>query len=251
MIVTRRLTKKFQSLTAVEDLSLEIPPGEIFGFLGPNGAGKTTTVKLLTGLMRPTSGSAAVAGYDIQREPMQAKRSLGLIPDEPFIYPKLTGAEFLRFSGNLYGVPLEVQKKKIPELLEMFELSSFGGELVESYSHGMKQKLLIAGTLLHDPKVLVLDEPMVGLDPKSARLVKEIFQKLSRKGASIFMCTHILEIAERLCHRVGIMIQGRLIALGTVEELRLQARQDGQKNLEDIFLSLTGEARYSELLKNI
>lgn len=250
MIEIAGLVKKFGELTAVNDLNLTVKPGEIFGFLGPNGAGKTTTVKLLTGLLKPTAGTVRIAGFNVAEQTLAAKRSMGLVPDEPFVYPKLTGAEFLRFIGELYEVPLQDQRRRIPELLAMFELTKWGGELVESYSHGMRQKLVLAGILLHDPKVLVLDEPMVGLDPKSARMVKEIFLTLSRRGATIFMCTHILEIAEKLCHRIGIMIEGRLVALGTLEELRSRA-QSSSSGLEDVFLSLTGGQEYASLLKNL
>lgn len=241
------LTKKFGELAAVDGLGLEIKYGEIFAFLGPNGAGKTTTVKLLTGLLRPTSGSAEVAGFDVQKDPIAAKRAAGLVSDEPFVYPHLTGFEYMRFVGDIYGVPAAEQKERIPELLEMFELRDWSGELVESYSHGMKQKLVIAGVLLHEPKVLVLDEPLVGLDPKSARLVKDILLKLSERGTAVFMCTHVLEIAEKLAHRVGIIQRGKLIALETVEGLRRKAAARG--NLEDIFLELTGGAEYAEMLK--
>jgi ABC-2 type transport system ATP-binding protein len=250
MIELIGLVKRYGALEAVSKLDLKIEPGEIFGFLGPNGAGKTTTVKLITGLLQPTEGTVRVAGFDVATHAIQAKQVMGLVPDEPFVYPKLTGAEFLRFIGELYGVPVEEQRRRIPELLGMFELTEFGGELVESYSHGMRQKLVLGGILLHEPKVLILDEPMVGLDPKSARMAKEIFQTLAKRGVTIFMCTHVLEIAEKLCHRIGIMIKGKLIALGTLEELRSQAREGG-KDLEDIFLSLTGGQEYSALLKNL
>ena len=250
MIELEGLAKRYGTLEALSSLNLKVEPGEIFGFLGPNGAGKTTTVKLITGLLQPTAGRVRVAGFDMATQALEAKRVMGLVPDEPFVYPKLTGAEFLRFIGELYGVPVDEQKKRIPELLAMFELTDFGGELLESYSHGMRQKLVLAGILLHEPKVLILDEPMVGLDPKSARMVKDIFQTLAKRGVTIFMCTHVLEIAEKLCHRIGIMIKGKLIALGTVEQLRAQSREGG-KDLEDIFLSLTGGQEYSALLKNL
>jgi len=249
MIEISGLVKRFGHLTAVSRLDLQVKPGEIFGFLGPNGAGKTTTVKLITGLLKPTEGSVRVAGFDVATQTLEAKRRMGLVPDEPFVYPKLVGAEYLRFVGELYGVPLEDQRRRIPELLEMFELTQWGGELVESYSHGMRQKLVIAGILLHEPKVLILDEPMVGLDPKSARMVKDIFLTLAKRGTTIFMCTHVLEIAEKLCDRIGIMIAGSMIALGTLEELR--AKSQGKSDLEDIFLSLTGGQEYSALLKNL
>ena len=250
MIELSGLVKRFGTLVAVDRLDLKVVPGEIFGFLGPNGAGKTTTVKLITGLLKPDAGSVRVAGFYVSSQTLEAKRVMGLVPDEPFVYPKLTGAEYLRFMGELYGVPLEDQRKKIPELLHLFELASFGGELVESYSHGMRQKLVLAGILLHDPKVLVMDEPLVGLDPKSARLVKEIFLKLAARGTTVFMCTHILEIAEKLCDRIGIILSGRLIALGTLEELRRQAKS-AESNLEDLFLSLTGGSEHSSLLKDL
>jgi ABC-2 type transport system ATP-binding protein len=246
-IKTTGLTKKFGALTAVDNLDIEIGFGEIFAFLGPNGAGKTTTVKLLTGLLRPTSGSASIAGFDIQKNPLEAKQAIGLVSDEPFVYQYLTGFEFMRFVGDIYAVPVGEQRARIPELLEMFELKDWSGELIETYSHGMKQKLVIASVLLHNPKVLVLDEPLVGLDPKSARLVKDILLKLSERGVAVFMCTHILEIAEKLATRVAIIQRGKLIALESVEELKKRAH--GHGNLEDNFLELTGGAEYSELLK--
>ena len=248
MIEIEGLSKRFGTHTAVAGLDLKVEAGEIFGFLGPNGAGKTTTVKCVTGLLKPTTGRVRVAGFDIATQTLDAKRAMGLVPDEPFVYPKLTGAEYLRFVGELYGAKLSDMKARIPDLLEMFELRPWGGELVESYSHGMRQKLVLAGILLHDPKVLILDEPMVGLDPKSGRLVKDIFLKLAERGTTIFMCTHVLEIAEKLCDRVGIMIEGRMIACGTVSELESQAKTSGS-DLEGIFLSLTGGAEYSTLLR--
>ncbi len=250
MIRLEGLAKSFGEHRAVAGLDLEVEPGEIFGFLGPNGAGKTTTVKMMTGLLRPTKGRVLVGGLDMAADPIAAKRLMGLVPDEPFVYPKLTGAEYLRFVGELYGVGLPEMKKRVPELLEMFELAPWGGELLESYSHGMRQKLVLAGILLHEPKVLVLDEPMVGLDPKSGRLVKDIFLKLAERGTAIFMCTHVLEIAEKLCDRIGIMIGGKMIACGTLDELRAHSKKDGQ-DLESVFLSLTGGAEYTTLLKHL
>ncbi|MBI4349361.1 MAG: ABC transporter ATP-binding protein, partial [Elusimicrobia bacterium] len=195
-----------------------------------------------------SEGVVTLAGLDVVRDTVAAKRKMGLVPDEPFVYPKLTGVEFLRFVGDLYEVPIESQQKRIPELLEMFELRPWGGELAETYSHGMRQKLVLAANLLHEPEVLVLDEPLVGLDPKSARLVKEVFQTLSTRGCTLFMCTHVLEIAERLCDRIGIMIAGRLSALGTVGELK---RGQDASRLEDVFLELTGGSEYSALLKHL
>lgn len=242
MIKIENLTKRFGGLTAIDNLNLEIPPGEIFGFLGPNGSGKTTTVKILSGILRPTSGRAAIAGFDVVQANVDAKKNLALVPDEPFVYPKLTGTEFLQFIGDIYSVPATLQEKRIPELLEMFDLGGWGQELLESYSHGMRQKLIFASVCLRDPKVILLDEPMVGLDPKSARLVKDILLALAGKGTSIFMCTHTLEIAEKLCSRIGILVKGKLTALGTMEDLRKMSRAShgsSGSGLEDIFLEIT------------
>ncbi|MBI4352120.1 MAG: ABC transporter ATP-binding protein [Elusimicrobia bacterium] len=240
MIEINDLTKTFGSFKALDGLSLRVEPGEIFGFLGPNGAGKTTTVKILSGIMRPTSGSVSVAGHDVALEPLAAKRAMAYIPDEPFVYPKLTGWEFMRFIGDLYALPAGDQKKRIPELLELFELSGHSGELLESYSHGMKQKLLIASVLLRRPKAVLFDEPTVGLDPKSIRRFKGLLADIARGGAAVFMCTHILDMAEKLCHTVGIIYRGRLIAKGTVADVKKMASgAAGPRSLEDVFLELT------------
>ncbi len=240
MIEITNLTKSFGGFKAVDGLNLRVEPGEIFGFLGPNGAGKTTTVKVLSGIMRPTSGSVSVAGFDVAREPLAAKRVMAYIPDEPFVYPKLTGWEFMRFIGDIYAVPAAEQRRRIPELLEAFELTAASGELLESYSHGMKQKLLIASVLLRRPKAVLFDEPTVGLDPKSIRRFKGLLADIAREGAAVFMCTHILDMAEKLCHTVGIIYRGRLVAKGTVAEVkRLAAGGAEGKSLEDVFLELT------------
>jgi len=241
------LTKKFGGLTAVDNLSLEVARGEIFAFLGPNGAGKTTTVKLMAGLLIPSSGTACINGYDITKEPLKAKQSLGYVSDQPFVYPQLTGFEFMRFVGDIYSVEPGYQAGKIPELLEMFELSKWADETLETYSHGMRQKLVLASVLLHRPSVLFLDEPLVGLDPKSARLVKEVFAELSGRGVAIFMCTHVLEIAEKLATRAAIIHKGKLIALENIETLKHKIKSGG--NLEDVFLEITGGTQYLELLK--
>ncbi|MDA8130805.1 MAG: ABC transporter ATP-binding protein [Elusimicrobia bacterium] len=242
MIKIEKLTKAFGSFRAVDSLDLEVAPGEIFGFLGPNGAGKTTTVKILSGIMRPTSGRVSVAGYDVDANPLEAKRVMAYIPDEPFVYPKLTGWEFMRFIGDIYAVPPAEQKKRVPELLEMFELAPHSGELLESYSHGMKQKLLIASVLLRRPKVVLFDEPTVGLDPKSIRRFKDLLADMAAGGASVFMCTHILDMAEKLCHSVGIIYRGRLVARGSVAEVKKMASGAlGPRSLEDVFLELTNE----------
>jgi ABC-2 type transport system ATP-binding protein len=247
MIKTQNLSKKFQDLVALDALDLTVEPGEIFGFLGPNGAGKTTTIKLLTGLLKPTTGDAWVGPWSVTSQPRQAKKILALVPDQPYVYPQLSGEEFLRFMGDLYDVDWAYQKKRIPELLELFELHDRGKEWVETYSHGMRQKLVLASVLLRQPQVLFLDEPMVGLDPKSARLIKDIFLELSRRGATIFMCTHVLEIAEKLCHRVGIVQKGKLVHIGTPAELQKISQVKGP--LEDVFLHLTGGDQYRDLLK--
>lgn len=249
MIKCLNLTKKFGDLAAVDNLNLDIAPGEIFGFLGPNGAGKTTTVKLFSGLLTPTQGQVIIGGYDIQQEPRLAKKILAYIPDTPFIYPKLTGWEFLCFVGDLYEVPVKEQKKRIGELLEVFELVPFKDELIENYSRGMHQKLALSAGLLHNPKVMLVDEPIVGLDPKSSRILKEILLSLSKKQVSIFMCTHILEIAEKMCHRIGIIQSGKLISLETHQDLQKEARTGG--NLEDLYLRLTGGTEYADLLKHL
>jgi ABC-2 type transport system ATP-binding protein len=239
------LTKRYGDKLAVDSVSLEVYGGEIFGFLGPNGAGKTTTIKAIVGLLQPTSGGVRVGGFDVQAEPIPAKAACGYVPDEPNLYPKLTGRELLRFVGDLYGLERERVDRRIEELLRVFDLQAASDDTLDSYSHGMRQKASLAAALVHDPKVLVLDEPTVGLDPKSARLIKDILRQLAERGAAVFLSTHILEIAERMCDRIGIIHQGRLIAAGTMDELRRVGK--GQSRLEDIFLSLTGGAEYAEI----
>jgi len=245
LIETEHLVKRYGDKTAVDDMNLQIRGGEIFGFLGPNGAGKTTTIKMLVGLLQPTSGRVHIAGYDMQAQPLAAKAACGYVPDEPNLYAKLTGRELLRFVGDLYALKRPQVERRIEELLRLFDLTAAGDDTTDSYSHGMKQKTVLAAALVHDPQVLVLDEPTVGLDPKSARLIKDILRQLADRGAAIFLSTHILEIAEHMCDRVGIINQGRLVAVGTMEELR--AHGQGESTLEDIFLSLTGGAEYAEI----
>jgi ABC-2 type transport system ATP-binding protein len=240
-IRTVGLTKCFNDFNAVKNLTIDINAGEIFAFLGPNGAGKTTTIKLLAGLLKQTKGEIFICG----KNPMLAKKMIGLLPDTPFIYPKLTGIEFLRFVGDIYGVSISDQSKRIPELLAMFDLTKFSNELVESYSQGMRQKLVLASILLHQPKVLLLDEPLIWLDPKTAKMVKDMFIELARRGVTIFMCTHILEIAEKLADRIGIINKGELIMVSGKEDLRKQANG----RLEEIYLQLTGGTEYAEVLK--
>lgn len=244
MIQLIELTKRFGKLAAVDHINLHVKEGEIFGFLGPNGAGKTTTIKMLTGLLKPTSGRALVDEYDVVAHPMEAKRVVGFIPDQPFLYEKLTGVEFLRFIGSLFGMKRDEIQGGISQLLNLFELDGWGDELIESYSHGMKQRLVMSAALLHGPKIIIVDEPMVGLDPKGINLVKRIFREKSQEGVTIFLSTHTLEIAQQLCHRLGIINRGKLIAMGTLSEL-MKALEDktGQRGtFEALFLALTGKS---------
>lgn len=245
LIESRELVKKYGEKIAVDGVSFEVAAGEIFGFLGPNGAGKTTTIKMIVGLLKPTSGSVRVAGFDVQSEPLLAKASCGYVPDEPNLYPKLSGRELLRFVGSLYRLPPEQVRRRTDELLRLFELAQAGDDTIDSYSHGMQQKTALAAALVHDPRVLVLDEPTVGLDPRSARLIKDLLRQMADRGAAVFLSTHILEIAERMCDRIGIINQGRLIAVGTMDQLR--SLSAGKTSLEDIFLNLTGGAEYAEI----
>jgi len=251
LIEIRNLVKRYGEKMAVNNVSLEVHGGEVFGFLGPNGAGKTTTIKVIVGLLQPTSGTVKVAGYDVQTQPLLAKASSGYVPDTPNLYAKLTARELLRFVGDLYDLDRKQVVQRADELLHMFDLTAAANDTIDSYSHGMQQKASLASALMHDPKVLVLDEPTVGLDPKSARLIKDILRQMAERGAAVFLTTHILEIAERMCDRIGIINKGELIAVGTMNELR-SLGQAGEVSLEDIFLGLTGgteEAEIAEILK--
>jgi ABC-2 type transport system ATP-binding protein len=245
MIRCEQLTKRFGDFTAVDALSLEVAPGELFGFLGPNGAGKTTTIRMLTGLLIPSAGEASIGPYNILTQSLDAKRITGYVPDSAYLYEKLTGYEMLILVADLWGVDHTRREAKITDLLRLFELSDKRDELIQGYSRGMKQKLSLAAALLHEPRVLFLDEPTVGLDPKAARVLKEVLRELAGRGTTVFVSTHILEIAERLCARVGIVNHGKLIAEGTIEELRA----GGDSSLEDIFLRLTGDAEYGEIIR--
>lgn len=245
LIETEQLIKRYGEKTAVDDVSFSVAGGEIFGFLGPNGAGKTTTIKMLVGLLQPTSGVVKVAGYDVLRQPLQAKAACGYVPDEPNLYPKLTARELLRFVGDLYGLESSLIARRSEELLRLFGLSEAANDTIDSYSHGMKQKTSLAAALVHDPRVLILDEPTVGLDPRSARLIKDILRQMADRGAAVMLSTHILEIAQAMCDRIGIINQGKLIAVGTMEELRQLGK--GESSLEDIFLNLTGGVEYAEI----
>jgi ABC-2 type transport system ATP-binding protein len=240
MIDVRDLTKRYGQTTAVDRLSLAVGAGEIFGFLGPNGAGKTTTIRMLMGLLQPSDGTIELGGFDLHTQPLRAKALCGFVPDRPHVYEKLTGAEYLDFAADLYGVDEEAKTRRRERLLEIFDLAEWRSELAESYSHGMKQRLVMAGALMHAPRILVVDEPTVGMDPRGARLLKRIFRDLAAGGATVFMSTHSLEVAEELCDRVGIIQRGRLIALGTIDELRAQAGREHNSTLEAVFLHITG-----------
>ena len=237
MIRTENLTKTYGGLTAVRDLNLDIAQGEFFAFLGPNGAGKTTTIKLLTGLLKPTSGRALICGHDIHADPVEARRCISYVPDFPFLYDKLEPVEFMLLVGQLYGMDRKTILRESEELFDTFGLNATRSQMIENLSHGTRQRVALAAGLLHHPRVLIIDEPMVGLDPRSARVVKDVLKKRSRAGTTIFLSTHILHIAEELADRIGILNQGQIIAIGTRDELRRKSGQDGA--LEDAFLSLT------------
>jgi ABC-2 type transport system ATP-binding protein len=240
MIQLIDLTKRYSKLAAVNRLNLEVPAGQIFGFLGPNGAGKTTTIRVMMGILKATSGRVLLDGHDVVAEAQAAKAIAGFIPDRPFIYEKLTGGEFLRFVGKLHGLNSAKLEERIAELLEHLELSSWKHELVEGYSHGMKQRLVVCAALIHRPRILIVDEPMVGMDPRGARTLKDLFRALAQDGVTIFLSTHSIDTAEEICHRIGIIRQGQLIACGSMAELQCQA--DGNhSNLESVFLELTRE----------
>jgi ABC-2 type transport system ATP-binding protein len=246
MIQARDLVKEYGSFRAVDGVSLEVAPGEIHGFLGPNGAGKTTTIRVIAGLLKPSSGTIAVNGHDMAREPERAKASLGFIPDRPFLYEKLTAGELLRFHAGLYGLEGDGLTRRISELLALFELSRWEAELVESFSHGMKQRLVMCAAFLHRPRAVVVDEPMVGPDPRGARLIKDVFRHMSAQGVAILMSTHTLEVAQEMCDRISIIQGGRIIARGSVDELRaLAGSEDAQ--LTPAFLKLTGGSGLQEI----
>ena len=239
MIEIENITKRFGEKTAVSGLSITVPPGEFFAFLGPNGAGKTTTIKMITGLLRPDSGRVCVCGSDVVQEPVAAKANLSYVPDQPHLYDKLTGREFLSFIGRMYRIEPEQMQFKMDYLADVLSLHEFMDQLAEEYSHGMKQRMVIAGALMHDPNVIVVDEPMVGLDPKSARVVKDLLRDLSNDGVAVFMSTHTLAVAEELADQIAIISHGKLVAHGTIEELHEVS--GGETGLEESFLRLTAE----------
>jgi ABC-2 type transport system ATP-binding protein len=246
MIAVHDLVKQYGNFTAVDGVTLEVSRGEIHGFLGPNGAGKTTTIRMIAGLLKPTSGRILVNGHDLAAAPECAKASLGFIPDRPFIYEKLTAGEFLRFHAGLYGLDGNGVPARVHEMLELFELTRWEHELVESFSHGMKQRLVMCAAFLHRPQAVLVDEPMVGLDPRGARLIKDVFRRMAEHGVAILMSTHTLEVAEEMCDRISIILRGKIIAHGTVPELRaMSGNPDDQ--LTSVFLKLTGGSGLQEL----
>ncbi len=247
MIITQNLTRRYGNYTAVNNLNLTAKPGEIVGFLGPNGAGKSTTIRMIVGLLCPTSGTVTVAGHDVQKAPMAVKRSVGYLAQTPFLYDRLTGREFLRFLGGLYGLDEPTIAARTDRLLALTELSDAADRLIESYSGGMRHKIGLCGSLIHEPAVLVLDEPLTGLDPHSARRVKQLLRQLSQQGGTVFLSTHVLEVAERVCDRVAILAEGRLVAVGSMDSLRAQAESSPHSTLEDLFIQLTGGEATAEL----
>jgi ABC-2 type transport system ATP-binding protein len=241
MIELDQLVKKFGDLTAVNGVTLKIARGEFFALLGPNAAGKTTAIKLLAGLIKPTSGTARICGFDIQAQPLEARKRLAYVPDFPFLYDKLTAWEFFRFTGQLFRLDAARIEKNAQELVARFHLGEFADRSLEGLSHGTRQRVAIVSALLHDPEVFVIDEPMVGLDPQHARIVKDVLKERSLAGMTVLVSTHQLSIAEEMADRIGIIHGGKLIAVGTREELRRQSGAAGA--LEEIFLSLTAEAK--------
>jgi ABC-2 type transport system ATP-binding protein len=241
MLVLKNVSKSYSKgkVKAVDSISLEVRPGEIFGFLGPNGAGKTTTIKMIAGILPIDQGQITINGYDIEKNPLKAKTKMGFVPDTHDIYERLTGIEYLNFIADVYEVSSSQRKISIEKYLNMFEMENAAGQPIKSYSHGMKQKIILTGALLHNPPLWILDEPLTGLDPKAAHLLKEEMNAHCAKGNTVFFSTHVLEVAEKLCHRIGIIDKGKIIAIGTLEELQ----QKGDASLESIFLDMTGEKR--------
>ncbi|MCG6956608.1 MAG: ABC transporter ATP-binding protein [Gemmatimonadetes bacterium] len=250
MLRLEGVVKRYGRFTAVAGLDLSVRQGEIFGFLGPNGAGKTTTIRMVAGVLQPSSGRIVVGGDDLLRHPDAAKSKIGYVPDRPYLYDKLSGAEFLRFVSGLWGKTGQEAERRADRLLELFQLADWKDELIESYSHGMRQKLLISSALIHQPELIVVDEPMVGLDPRSARLLKELLRAFVGQGGTVFLSTHTLEVAEALCDRIAIISEGTVIALGTMEELRAQADAGGA-HLEEIFLRVTGSDAMADVIDSL
>jgi ABC-2 type transport system ATP-binding protein len=237
----KNLSKTYSKgqIKAVDNINLEVKPGEIFGFLGPNGAGKTTTIKMIVGLLKPDEGKVFIDGIDVWENPLEAKKKISYVPDTPEVYDKLKGIEYLNFIADIYGVPKDIRQERIEKYLDIFELENAIGNIIGSYSHGMKQKLVLISALIHEPELFILDEPMVGLDPKSSFNLKEIMRQRCKEGKTVFFSTHVLEVAEKLCDRIAIINKGKIIALGTMDELRSAA--EDKESLEKIFLELTDD----------
>lgn len=250
MLELRGVVKRYGKFTAVKGLDLKVERGEIFGFLGPNGAGKTTTIRMVAGVLQPTAGEVIVGGDDLESRPESAKARIGYIPDRPYLYEKLSGGEFLRFVAGLWGRDGDEVQGRIDRLLELFHLTPWKDELIESYSHGMRQKILISSALIHQPELIVVDEPMVGLDPRSARLLKDLFRTFVESGGTVFLSTHTLEVAEALCDRIAIISGGEIIALGSMDDLRAQAHAGGA-HLEEIFLKVTGGEAMADVIEGL
>ena len=247
MIAVEHLVKEYGKFRAVDDVSLAVPPGEIHGFLGPNGAGKTTTLRMIAGLLKPSSGRILINDHDLETAPEAAKASLGFIPDRPYIYDKLTAGEFLRFHAGLFGMEGSVVQPRVDEMLDLFELRRWEHELIESFSHGMKQRLVMSAAFFHRPRAIAVDEPMVGLDPRGARLIKDVFRRMSERGVAILMSTHTLEVAQEMCHKISIIQKGRIIAQGSVDEVRQIAGGATDDHLTSVFLKLTGGSGLQEI----
>ena len=250
MLELTGIVKRYGDFGAVNGLDLRVPRGEIFGFLGPNGAGKTTTIRMIAGVLEPTEGSIVIGGYDLETHPMQAKSRIGYIPDRPFLYEKLSGGEFLRFVSGIWGKDEPASEERADGLLEIFNLLEWKHELIETYSHGMRQKLLITSALIHQPELIVVDEPMVGLDPRSARILKDLFRVYVERGGTVFLSSHTLEIVEAVCDRIAIIREGVIIAKGTMDDLRLQV-DSGGADLEEIFLKVTGNGEMAEVVAGL
>jgi ABC-2 type transport system ATP-binding protein len=250
MLELRGVVKRYGGFTAVNGLDLTVPRGEIFGFLGPNGAGKTTTIRMIAGVLEPTAGSIRIGGYDLETHPARAKARIGYIPDRPHLYEKLSGGEFLRFVAGLWGKDGAIAEERADGLLEIFSLQDWKDELIESYSHGMRQKLLITSALIHQPELIVVDEPMVGLDPRAARILKDLFRIFVERGGTVFLSSHTLEVVEAVCDRIAIIRDGGIIAQGTMDDLRTQADAGGA-HLEEIFLKVTGDEEMAEVVASL
>jgi ABC-2 type transport system ATP-binding protein len=250
MLRLEGVTKRYGGFTAVKEVDLHVPRGQVFGFLGPNGAGKTTTIRMISGVLLPTAGRILIGGNDLALEPEEAKSRMGYIPDRPYLYEKLSGSEFLRFVAGLWGTDGRATEERAQRFLDLFDLSQWQNELVESYSHGMRQKLLISSALIHQPELIVVDEPMVGLDPKSARILKDLFRTYVAMGGTVFLSSHTLEVVEVLCDAIAIIHEGSIIARGTMEDLRKQA-DAGEAHLEEIFLKVTGGGDVAEMVAGL